>query len=125
MTVRGRYGLGKILQTYQNEAFAADLVGTIGLSLALVALENGYLEQPGVGRVLRALPSLNLFAKSVAVILMTFESLMVHSMGPKRAPASGKKINDGSGPFINKYNRMESEPKERDGDVMGLQDADK
>lgn len=63
----------------------------------------------------------------MAVILMTFESLMVHSMGPKRVSSSttgSKKVNDGSGPFINKYNRMESaaeeDKKEREGDVMGL-----
>jgi len=69
------------------------------------------------------------------VIIMTCESLMAHAVGPKRSTEcaggsthhnhSGKKINDGSGPFVNKYNRMEQEAKERDGDVMGLQDADK
>lgn len=86
------------------------------------------------------LATINQLLKSLLVIVMAFESLLVHTMGPKKVASCSscshgsqecghtKRVNDGSGGFVNKYNRMEQQAKkeqDREGDVMGLQDADK
>jgi len=46
MTVRGRYGLSKFLQTYQNEVFMFSVVEITVLSLVLCTAKLGWVESP-------------------------------------------------------------------------------
>ena len=136
MTVRGRYGLGKLLLTHANELVMLDMLLTTLIASLLVSEHFHLLKLGAAQTYINGFLNFNQFFKAVIVIVMAFESLMVHTMGPEKHIHSAscacqhtqKRTNDGSGPFVNKYNRMEQAQKEeaaRESDVMGLDDADK